>query len=185
LKLTKTSWLIITIGLFVIVLAGLGAVRSQQVHQLDQLKDELALAQLKLKGFQFEKLTFRQKELEQQLSETASQSEAAKTTLSQPVKSITISDTLFDIAETNSVNVTEIKSSGLAESNLEGVPCSALSLNAQVEGEMDNLISFITMLNNDFAAGAVKSVDINIPDRTGEKKPTANFQMVIYTYQGG
>jgi len=40
MKLSKTGWLIIIIGVFVIILAGLGTVRSQQVREQDQLNEE-------------------------------------------------------------------------------------------------------------------------------------------------
>ena len=184
MKLSKTSWLIIPIGVFTILLAGLCVVHAQQVGQLGQLNDELAVAQLKLSGFQAEQPTERPAELEKQLSETKAQSETARTTLSQRVKIITISNTLFEIAKSYGVEVTEIKSSGMAENELEGVPCSALSLNARIEGEVANLVNFITRLNNELATGVVKSVEINIPESTSANTSSANFQLVVYTHQG-
>ena len=42
MKLSKTSWLLLTLGIFVIALAGLGAVYYQQVNQQDRLNEELA-----------------------------------------------------------------------------------------------------------------------------------------------
>ena len=185
MKLSKTSWLIIIIGFFVIILVGLGVVRSQQVHQQNELNEQLALAQSKIQVIQLEQLSHRQEELERHLSETDSQSESAKKILSQPIRSITISDLLFNVAEANSVNVTEITSSGLASEELAGVTCSVLPFTARVEGELTNLVSYITMLNSDLATGFVKSVEINVPETSSTKKPSANIQLVIYTYQGG
>lgn len=185
MKLSKTSWLIIIIGFFVIILVGLGIVRSQQVHQQNELNEQLALAQSKIQVIQLEQLSHRQGELERHLSETDSQSESAKKILSQPIRSITISDLLFNVAEANSVNVTEITSSGLASEELAGVTCSVLPFTARVEGELTNLVSYITRLNSDLATGFVKSVEINVPEASSTKKPSANIQLVIYTYQGG
>jgi cell division protein FtsB len=185
LKLSKTSWLIIIIGVFVIVLIGLGIVRSQQVHQQNELNEQLALTRSKIQVIQLEQLSLRQGDLERQLSETDSQSESAKKILSQPVRSVTISDFLFDTAEANSVNITEINSSGLASEELAGVTCSVLPFTAKVEGELTNLVSYITKLNNDLATGFVKSVEISVPETSSTKKPSANIQLIIYTYQGG
>jgi len=185
LKLSKTSWLIIIIGVFVIVLIGLGIVRSQQVHQQNELNEQLALTRSKIQLIQLEQFSHRQGELELQLSETDSQSESAKKILSQPVRSVTISDFLFDIAEANSVNITEINSSGLASEELAGVTCSVLPFTAKVEGELTNLVSYITKLNNDLTTGFVKSVEISVPETSSKNKPSANIQLVIYTYQGG
>jgi hypothetical protein len=184
LKLGKTSWLIITIGIFSILLAGLCVVHAQQVNQLGQLNDELAVAQLKLSGFQTEQPAQQPTELEKQLSETKAQSETARTTLSQSVESITISNTLFETAESYGVEVIEIKSSGMAENELAGVPCSTLSLNARIKGEVANLVNFITRLNNELATGVVRSIEINIPESTSANTSTANFQLVVYTYRG-
>jgi len=184
LKLTKTSWVLLAIGVFVITFASLGVFRFQQVRQQNQLDEEFALAQLNLKQVRLEQLSSRQAELEKQLSQATLQFEAVKAILSRPIGSITISDILFDIAEVNSVEVTKISSSGLASEELEGVPCLALRLTTRVEGELPDLVSFITMLNGDLATGVVKSVEISIPETTSEGKPSANIQLVIYTYEG-
>ena len=183
MKLTKTSWLIIIIGVFIIFLVGLGVIRSQQVGEQNELNEKLAVAQSKLQAIQPERLSHRQEELEQQLSETISQSKTGRAILSQPIGSISISDILFDIAEANNVEVAEISSSGMAQNKLEGVSCLALPLTTRVEGEITDLVGFITQLNEDLATGAIQSLEISIP-ATADRKPTAKIQMVIYTYQG-
>ena len=184
MKLGKTSWLLLSIGVFIIPLASLGTIHSQQVHQQNQLKEELASAELKLKGFQLEQLPYQQEELETRLSQTISQSEAAKSMLSPPIDNIAISSIVFDIAEAYGVAVIEIVSSGLTSDNLEGIPFSVLSFTVMVEGGIPGLVSFITRLNSDFTTGVVKLVKIGIPETTGEEKASANIQLVIYTYQG-
>jgi uncharacterized membrane-anchored protein YhcB (DUF1043 family) len=64
LKLSKTSWLFLTIGIFIIMFVGLGAVRFQQINQQNQLNEELALAEAKLNEFQLEQLSSQKGELE-------------------------------------------------------------------------------------------------------------------------
>jgi len=184
LKLSKTSWVLITIGVFIIALASLSVIRSQQVSQQNRLNEELTLTQPKLKEFQLEQLSYQQGELEKQLSQTISQLEAAKAILSQPNGSIVTSGILFDIAETYGAEVTEISSPGFTSDELEGVACRVLPLAVRVEGDVPDLISFITRLSNDLTTGVVKSVEISIPEMTGEEKPSANIQLVIYSYQG-
>jgi hypothetical protein len=183
LKLTKTSWLIIIVGVFIITLAGLGVIRSAQVQEQSELREQLALAQLKLSAIQLEQLSYRQEELEQQLSETASQSKTAQATLSQTIGYITVSDTLFDVAEANNVEVTEIKSSGMVGKELAGVPCSTLPLTTRVEGELTDLVSFTTQLNEELTTGTVESVDIIISEIIGNKS-SANIRLIVYAYKG-
>ena len=43
LKLSKTSWLILSAGVFIVVLAGLGLTRSQQMKEQTKVADELNL----------------------------------------------------------------------------------------------------------------------------------------------
>lgn len=185
MKLSKTGWLLLVIGVFIIILVGLGTVRAQQVHQQNELKEELALTQSKLQGIQLEQLSYRQEELERQLNQNDSQSDTAKAILSQPMGSITISDILFQIAEANSVNITEINSSGLGSEQLAGITCSVLAFTVRVVGEVADLVGYITSLNHNLATGIVKSTEINIPETTSDNKPSANIRVVIYTYRGG
>ena len=201
MKLSKKTWLVIAIGIFAIALIGLGMVHSQQVQQQNQLNEELTLAQMKLNGFQLAQLSDQQGELEEQLSQATSQFEAVKAMLSQPVGNIAASSILFDFAEAHGVKVTEMTSSGPVTENLEDVPCSVISLTAKVEGDVHNLVSFVTKLNSYFTTGVVKSVEINIPETTDEgegegegeeeeeeqekEKASADIQLVVYTYQGG
>lgn len=184
MKLSKTSWLLLAVGIFIIAFVGLGAVHYQQVQQENRLDDELALAQLKLKGIKLEQLSYQQEELEKQLGQTISWSGTAKAILSQPIRSVATSETLFDTAAVYGVEVTEISSPGLASDELEGITGSVLALTVRVEGDVSDLISFIIKLNNNLTTGVVKSVEISVPETTSEGKSSANIQLVIYTYQG-
>lgn len=183
MKLGKASWLLITIGIFIIALVGLVVVRSQQVKQQNLLSEELASTELRLKGIQLERLSNQQEELEKGLSQTISQFEVARAMLSQPIESITISSTLFVIAEAHGVELTEISSPGLSSAELEGLTFSVIPLTARVEGDVPNLVSFITRLNEELTTGVVKSVKISIPEIAGEKA-SANIELAVYTYQG-
>ena len=184
MKISKTSWLLLAVGISIITLAGLGVTRARQLHEQDRVNEELSLVRQRLNGFQLEELRFQQEELEKQISQTISQLEADKTTLSRPIGSIVASDILFDIAETCGVEVTEISSSGLITDDLEGIACSVLTLTAHIEGDVPNLVDFITKVNGDFMTGTVKSVDMNVSENTTEERPSANIRLHIYTYQG-
>ena len=164
--------------------ASLGIARSQQLHQQDQLNEELSVAERRLDKFQLKELYLQKENLEVQLNQTISQVEAAKAMLSQPSGSIDISDTVFSIAEACGVEVTEISSADPARDDLKGVTCSVLPLTTSVEGDVPNLIYFITRLNNDFSTGVVKSAEINIPEAADGDRPSASIRLVVYSYQG-
>jgi len=69
--------------------------------------------------------------------------------------------------------------------NLAGITCSVLSLTANIEGNVPNLVSFSTELNNYFTNGVVRSITITIPEITSGEKASASIQLVVYTYQDG
>ena len=206
MKLGKISWLILTAGIFIITFASLGVARFQQLDEKDQLSGELAVAQHRLGKFQLKQLDSQKQELEQQLDKATAQLETAKNEISQPIESITVTDSLFDIARACGVEVTDIISSDLTDGELAGIPSSVINLSIRVEGYVPDLINFVSKLNNDFAVGVVSSVKMNIPQEVEEETegelaeegeeeeeeqaeeetdmPSANIQLVIYSYQG-
>jgi len=184
LKLSKTTKLVIAIGFFVIALIGLNMVRSQQGDQQNQLSEELALAQSRLDMIPVEKLSSQQAALEEQLNQTTSQFEEVKAILSEPVGSVAASNVLFDIAEAHGLEVTEMTSSAPATESLEEVTCSVMLLTAKVEGDVPNLVSFVTKLNSHFTHGVVNSITITIPE-TNSDEASAEIQLAVYTYQEG
>jgi len=184
LKISKKTWLIIAIGIFVIALAALYMAYNQQVSEQNQLNEQLALAQSRLSGVNPEKLSSQQAELEEQLSQATSQFEAVKTVLSQPAGSITVTDILFDIARVHGVEVTEMTSSGLTDGSLEGVPCLVIPVTVKVEGDVPNLVSFVVNLNNFLTTGVVESITITVPETDSGEKASADIQLVAYTHQG-
>ena len=183
MKLGKKSWLSVAIGFFLIASISMGVAYYPHASERKHLKEDLASVYSRLNSIQFERTADRQHELEEQLSVIIAQSEVARETLSQPMNSIIISDILFSTAEANSVNITEVSSSGMTSEELSGVPCLALPLTASVEGDLANLVAFITQLNGDLATGFVSSLDMSITDPAGNQKPSVNIQMVIYTHR--
>ena len=184
MKLSKTGWLILTIGVFVIILSSLGVTFFQQTNQRNRLREELSLAQQKLDSIQFDQLYSQKEELTGQLSQTKSLLETARLSLSQPIESIDASDTLFDIAGTCGVEVTEVKSSTPTTIDLAGLDCFVLPLTTKISGDLSQLISFVIKLNSDLATSVVGSVDITVSQDTTEKKSSASIQQFIHFYQG-
>ena len=190
MKLGKTSWLILVIGICVIAFASVGFARAQRTDEQTRLQEELSVAKLRLSKIQLKELALQERELEEQLDRAISRLEAARTEFSQPNESISVSGSLFDIARTCDVEITEISSSGLEEGDLESVGCSVLPITLKAEGDIANLIEFVIRLNNDFRTGLVESVEIGIPE-TGEEqpqvapRPSVCISMVVYSYYEG
>ncbi len=206
MKLSKTSWIILIVGVLVVAFGTLGIARAQQVQEQKQLDEELAVAEKRLSNLQLKELRSRKSELEVQIEQTASQLETTKDSLRQSVESIEVTDSVFEIAEACGVEIIDVSSSELGTDDLEGVAYSIIQLNMRVEGDVPNLISFVIKLNDDFTTGAVRSVQMDIQgvaeevageaveeEEEGEeeeeveeevKKPSAGIRLVVYAYRG-
>jgi len=188
LKLSRTSWLLIITGAFVIISATLGVVTFQRLSEKDELNEKLALAvsdlQSNLQVEQLEDLSLQQEELEGQLDQATSQFEAVKAMLSQPVGNVAASTILFDLAQAHGLEVAEVTLPGPTIENLEGVVCSVTSLSATVEGDIIDLVQFVIELNTYLTTGAINSVAITIPETASEEEASADIQLLVYTYQG-
>ena len=184
MKVSKKTWLIVAIGIFVIAVAGLYMVYSKQVKEQNQLNEQLTSAQSRLSGVNLEKLSSQLAEEEEKLSQATSQFGTLKAVLSQPAGSITVTDILFDIAGAHDVEVTEMTSTGLTDASLEGVPLLVIPVTVKVEGDVPNLVSFVVELNNFLTTGVVESITITIPETDSGEKASADIQLVAYTHQG-
>jgi len=186
LKLSRTSWLILSGGIFIVTIASLGIAHSQQLEEQDLLSDNLSVAEMRLSKLQTRELASQREELEAQLSQAVSQLETAKDDMRQSIESIGVTDSLFEIAETCYVTVMDMSSSGITTEKLAGISYSVSALTVRVEGDVPNLIDFIIKMNNNFTTGVVKSADIDIPETTdeGEASPSAHIRLMVYTYQG-
>ena len=183
MKLSKTSWLILAAGIFIVVFASLGITRSQQLQEQEQLDDELTIAEMRLNKFQVKQLRQQQGELQKQLDESTMQLTAGKDKLRQTIDSISVTDEFFEIARSCSIEVVGISSSNIGSEELGNIVYSMITLNATVAGDTSNLISFVIRLNKDFTTGIVKSAQISIPEMADDR-PSANILMVVYAYGG-
>ena len=169
-KLSKAVLIFVAGGIFVILAASLGMAYIQQEQEQKQLPQQLSLAQASLTKYLPEELSARQRELESRLAQTESQLRAAKNSLRQSIESIEATDTLFEIAETCDVEITEVNSPGVTTKVLEGFTYSQLSLTVTVEGDVLNLIDFIYEWTHEYPTGVVKSVGITVPEVTEEEE---------------
>jgi TolA-binding protein len=180
LKLSRTSWLILSAGIFIVVLAGLGLTRSQQIEEKTKLEEELSINEMRLNKFNVTQLQQQRDELQEQLDDNTMRLNMAKYSLSATVQSLDVTDEFFFIASKCNVTVNSISSSSIGSDSIRGIGCSTISLNASVSGELSNMIDFIISLNHDYTTGYVKSAQVSV----SEENSSASIQMIIYSYEG-
>ncbi len=190
LKLSKTSWLILSAGIFVVVLGSLGVTRSQQLNEQNKLEEELNLSTARVEKMQTTDLRPQLEELQQKINESQSQLNEAKERFRQMIASVDVVDKFFAIAENCNVQINSISNSSISSNKFEGIECSSTSIGATVIGDTSDIIDFVISLNDGYTTGYVQSVQLNIPEESDEDDEdedtsvTATIQMIIYSYEG-
>ena len=189
MKISKASWLILIAGVVFVTFASLGIAGAKQMSEQGELNDELSIAERRVDTLQLEQLTLEQEEFQKKLEQVHAESEAVKDKLRFSNESIDVTDFLFEIAQLTNVTILNVSSPGLSSTDLEAIPCTAQSLSVIAEGEVSDLIAFVTRLNNDFTTGLVQSADISIPEESeeeedGESLPAVQVRLIVYSYEG-
>ncbi len=178
LKISKRLLLIIGIGVFAVLLFTLYRGYSQTTDEQNQLSAQLTLAKSRLAGLNLEQLSSQQAELEEQLGQATSEVEVVKAMLPQPVGGTEPDEIFFNVAKANGLKVTEVTLTGPNKDTLGGVTCSTILLNAKVEGNLPNLVSFITKLKSLVVNGVVKSVEITMSPWVAEPAPNIKLRLL-------
>jgi hypothetical protein len=188
LKLSKTSWLILATGVFIVVLAGLGLTRSQQLKEQSKVADDLSLSEKQLGALQTAQLSQQLENLRVKLDESQTQLKEAQAMLRQTVISVDVTEEFFKIADYCSVNVTNLSTTTIAQAKYQAITCSTISLTATVTGKETNIINFIIALNNGYTTGNVQSAQVTVAAPTDEdsepESSTGSVSMIIYSYEG-
>ena len=199
MKISKKILIYLAGGILVIIIAGLLVAYSQHYGEQSQLKDDLALAQLRLQKYPAQQLSSQQKDMTNQLAQAELQLIAAKAGLYQSTESIEATDLLFALAEDCNVEIAGISSPGLATHKIEEISLPTLGLTVTIEGDVFNLIEFISKWTTEYSTGTVVSAEITVPLPPGEEtsegvteeeeeveeaKPSAEINLLIYSYNG-
>lgn len=188
-KLSKTSWLILSTGVFLVILAGLGLTRSQQIQDQAVTQDELDISSMRLSNSATSELRYRIEEIQQQIDMGKAQLDDAMVRLEKTVISADVTENFYSIAEFSNVEIMQFNSSPIASSSLGGVRVSQTALNARVVGGLREVIDFIVNINNSFTTGYIESATLQIgsppvDDEDTLAVTTAAINMIIYSYEG-
>ena len=185
MKLSKKSWLLITVGAICIILIGLSLAYAKQISQENGLNEALAVARSNSQLVQLDNFSSQKVELERQLSEATTQYGMVKALLPEPVAgSIAAVNMVYDIARTNDVEISQLNSARTDSEKLVEINFSVISINMKVMGDLTKLVSFIGEMNSSLATDVLKSVKITIPTNTSVEKASADIELAVYTQQG-
>jgi hypothetical protein len=207
MKLSRTGWLILGGGLFVILLGLMGMIYAGQAREQERLTEDLSQAEIilgklvssKEAGEQVKQEAeseVAQAELELEVAEgnlynAEAELRAARVGFADSVQSIEVGEELLKIAEKYDLWVTGFGSQNSEEKDVEGVTYSVYPFTVEVEGELVAILGYVgaIAMGEGFTVAAIESVEIAIPERPEEvgewaDPATATINFVIYTYKG-
>jgi hypothetical protein len=185
IKLSKTSWLILAAGVFVVVLGSLGILRTQQLSEKNKLDEDLSLSTQLLEKLQATDLRQQLDDLQQKIEEAEISRDEAAERLDQTVVSVDVADELFDIAEYCGIEIKSLTTTPIRSGPYQGIGLDMTSMSVAGEGDVDDLVDFVISLNNDYTTGLVESFQISIPPPDDTSViPSVSVQMIIYSYEG-
>ncbi len=190
-RLSKTGWLILGIGIFVIALVSLYMLYSRQGDEQEQLNDSLLVAQATLPRVVSEKEDWQRQltqlgsqltQQESQLAQATSLLDTTQASFPESVESIEYDEELFRIADNWDLEITTLTASEphdnkveVEDINVDDITFSVTSFTADVKGEVANILGFISTIvtSEDFTSATAELVNINIPEPLTEAEKEA------------
>jgi len=196
MKLSKTAFLVLGIGVFIIVFAALYAISYGESGKQKRLNDSLATAQTLLpklvsgRGALESQLVQRQSAL----AEAESLLSTAKARFPNSSESIEYDEVLFSIADDCDLEVMSLSVAVPQEKKVEDVTYIVtpfeVKVRGKVEGEVTNILDFVNAIatSKDFASATLELVNIRVPEPPAEgeepEMPSATIKFVGYSYKG-
>jgi hypothetical protein len=160
-KLTKTTWIALVVGILLIGGIFLFTNVNQQSSQKQNTEKELALAKQKLASLDNDQLLTQRDGLKKQLADLSTQSTDIKTRLRFSLDSINITDKIIKDAADCQVDLLEISTPGQGVESLGGIVYHAMNLTIKAKGTTANIAEFVYSLKKVFPTGVIKSLTLD------------------------
>lgn len=192
MRLGRTAWLVLGIGVFVIAFATLFTIYFQQSAEGEELENSLAGAQTQLA-----KLISGRESLEAQLTQQQSKLNSARALLNSARASfpslgasIDYDEVLSELADDYNLEVLSMSADKPREKEVDDITFLVVSFEVKVKGEVNSILNMVSAIAEDdrLASATVETVDIEVPQVTiaGEEpeEPSATIELVGYSYGG-
>ncbi len=163
IRISKTVWVLVAIGVFLLIFIPLGMAYRNQVDEQDNLLGQLNTTRQASAKIPINELKAKEDSLKTQIVTLNDKVSTALTKLDKPTNDIIATDDLFDLAGATKVEIVQLTSAGTGKQNIENLNCTVLPLTMRIEGDVARIIDFILELSNTFTTGVVGSVDISVP----------------------
>jgi len=194
MKLSRTAWLIMGIGSFVVLFASLYVLYSHQLEEQQGLQQKLATSQAILP-----KLVGQRQSLEDGLERTRLLFDQIRVLFPKSVESIEFGEELWGLARQYGLKVRKLASSPAFDEEAGDVTFLAAPFTVTVAGEVGDIVDFTRALSTgrDFASVSIEQMDINVAEPVSDEEretltveeieeretPLATFELLLYGYK--
>lgn len=205
MRLSKTAWLILGVGVFIIGLVLLVMLYSNQAGEEEQVEENLDEAQALLTQLMAQKEEWQSEltQLESQLAEEESALYTSKARFPDEVESIEYAEELFMIAHDCDLEVVDITATEPHEQQVEdtGIIYYITTIEVQVsppeapplplttsylDSSVADMLNFVNIIvtGGYFTTATIEQVILEIPEICETEKPLAIVRLNIYSYKG-
>ncbi len=182
MKLSKTTWMVLGIGIIIIAAVSLYMVYQGQGQKREEARDSLTNAEKNLQSFTDikEATEVELSQLENELQESQSQISQLETELAQTeltlnqtgarfpisVESIEYDEVLFNFAHDANLIITSLTAGEPADITTEDITYTTTLFAVEVRGEMTDILYFINTIvaDDDFQTAILEPVAITVPE---------------------
>lgn len=189
MRLNRTAWLVIGVGIFVVAAVVLFMFYRGQADKQQEAKDELGLVQDSVtilfaqKRALDDELAQKENELaqwndtigqlEDQLAQAVIELEQTQAGFPTSLESIEYDEALFAFAHDSNLGLTILTASEMEDTSIEDITYKTASFKMEVRGEVADILDFINTIVNDddFKTAILEPVIITVPEPlTDEQK---------------
>jgi len=174
MKFSKSSLILLTLGVMIIGAIMAGMIWSQQAQQKKNLEKSLSEAQIKLSQIKIDDLMIKNAQLTQDKTLYTAKIGAAKDQLTAPFDNIAALDILLESAQEFDLRVLNINSNSKSTNTLAGNKFSVLPFTLQVEGNISKIAGFVSNIKEIFPTSVVETYQLNITPPLPTPTPTPN-----------
>jgi hypothetical protein len=161
MKISKASWIVLLVGIFLIMSASIGWIYYQQLQQENNIEAEIAAAKQALAGINFDNLNEQKTAINSEISEVNKALDDIQQDLNSEIYSISITDIILSEAEGQDIAVKEMSSSGQTTGLLGGIPFNSINIVMSVEGTLTDIKTFVERLNEKFPNSITEYVQMD------------------------
>lgn len=193
-RLSKTAWIVLGAGIFIIGFVALYMLYSQQNSEKQRIENDLTLAQAETIATATEKRNAENEltkaegtlaQLESDLDQAILQLNSSKIGFPNSVESIEYDERLFSIADSWGLVVSSLTASEPGQESVDDITFSVTNFAINVKGQVDDILGFVNTLSIDpnFVSTTIRTVNLRVPgDIDVIENASASIALTIYGY---